>query len=124
MIKPQREFPLLERYKKHLPNIDGNTIFAYDGVIYSDYALPEHLVIHEKTHLKQQNDIGLDNWVDSFLLSPEFRLKQEIEAYKNQVASIKDRNARNRLRLQCAEHLSSKLYGNIININEAFKAIG
>jgi hypothetical protein len=52
-MKPQKDFPLMERYKKVFP-IDDKTIFAYNGDIYCNYPLPPDLIIHEETHLRQQ----------------------------------------------------------------------
>lgn len=123
LIRPQSEFPLLARYKKVFPAIDQHTIFAYDRNIYADDYLPDHLVVHEKVHLRQQKEIGLDLWVDQFLSDPQFRLKQEIEAYKAQLSSIKDRNSRQKIRVQSAKALSSPMYGNIITFNWALDAL-
>lgn len=122
MIKPQSEFPLLDKYKEKFA-ITENTIFAYDGEIYSNNQLPDHLIVHELTHHKQQDRDGLDYWVENYLNNPEYRLKQEIEAYKNQLSVIKDRNDRFKLQMECAINLSSDLYGNIISYSEAMKAI-
>jgi hypothetical protein len=47
----------------------------------------------------------------------------EVAAYKNQLASVKDRNSRNLLKIQCAQDLSSALYGNVLPYSEAFKLI-
>jgi hypothetical protein len=120
MFKPTKDFPLLERYKAKFA-INENTIFAYDGVIYTNYELPEHSIIHEQTHLKQQKKIGLDKWVDSYLGDNDFRLKVEIDAYKNQLRSVKDRNQRNLLKISCARDLSSTLYDNITSYENAFE---
>ena len=122
MFKPQNEFPLLNKYREKF-TITDRTIFAYDGVIYTNNDLPEHLIIHEQTHFKQQKRYGLADWVNAYLEDSEFRLKMEIEAYKNQLNSVKDRNQRNFLKIKCAEDLSSSLYGGIINYNSAFKLL-
>lgn len=121
-IRPQKEFPLLEKYKKVF-KIDRNTIFAYDKIIYTNGILPDHLIIHEETHLNQQKELGLDKWVDLYLRNKNFRLNQEIEAYKNQINSINDRNGRIKVRTKCAKDLSSELYGNIISYEEAYRLI-
>jgi len=118
MIRPQSEFPLLERYKEKF-NVTHNTIFAYDNVIYSNNELPHDLVIHENTHFKQQEKYGLDNWVEQYLNDNFFRLKMEVEAYRKQLESIKDRNFRSRIRQESVSHLASDLYGNIVTVEEA-----
>jgi hypothetical protein len=121
-FKLTSEFPLLKKYKEKFA-INENTIFAYDSVIYTNYDLPEHLIIHEQTHLKQQERYGLANWVNAYLEDSEFRLKMEIEAYRKQLASVKDRNERNNLKIKCCQDLSSALYGNLLTYNLAFKKL-
>ncbi len=122
IIKRQVEFPLLDRYKEVFV-ITPNTIFAYDDTIYTNNELPPDLLIHEQTHLKQQKKYGLDAWVKMFLEDDNFRLKMEIQAYKAQLASIKDREFRLRIRMESARNLSSSLYGDIISYEEAFYAL-
>lgn len=123
IIKPQKEFPLLKRYKKVFPEIEEHTIFAYDGVIYTDQELPKHLIVHETRHLRQQEAMGLEKWVDKYLTDVSFRLQMEVEAYQVQVRSIADREHRNKVRIQSARALSSPLYGSIITMEEALKLL-
>lgn len=119
MIRPQSEFPLMSEYKKHF-EIDENTIFALGEDIYTNNDLPPDILIHEQVHLKQQAKIGVKEWVYDFLYTPAKRLEYELEAYRAQLKSIKDRNQRNKVRIQCAYNLSSGLYGNIISKQDAF----
>ena len=118
IYKPQSEFPLIDRYKKVF-DVNQYTIFAYDKVIYCDYELPEHLQIHERRHLIRQQKIGVDEWVEKYLTDTQFRLNEELIAYKEQLQSVKNRSARHRLRIQCANDLASPLYGNIVTLQEA-----
>ena len=119
-MKPQNEFPLLDTFSKVF-DITPRTIFAYDKNIYCDYPLTDDLLIHEQTHLAQQEKYGLDKWVEEYLTNSGFRLEMELEAYRNQIVSINDRNQRVRVRIQSAKDLSSSLYGNIISYDEALK---
>lgn len=121
-IRPQKDFPFIEEYKKQFAVTSG-TIFAGGDSIYTDYKLTEDLLVHELVHLRQQAKHGLLEWVHDFLEYPEFRLKQEVEAYREQLKSIKDRNHRNTVRLESAKNLSSSLYGNIISYDDALKAL-
>ena len=122
-IKPQSEFPLLEKYKKYF-NIKESTIFAYDNCIYAnDPNLPEHLIIHESVHFDQQAEYGLNEWVDMYLHDKDFRLKMELEAYRKQLDSIADRNDKFRLLRAVAGTLSSDMYGNIVDFDEAIKLL-
>lgn len=122
MIRPQAEFPLMEEYKKYFA-ITDKTIFALSPYIYTDYELTPDLLVHERQHLKQQDKVGVTEWVYDFLYSPKKRLEYEIDAYKAQLRSIKDRNHRHKIRMESARNLSSALYGNIISYDDAFIAI-
>lgn len=117
-ILKQEEFPLMNDYKRHFP-IDENTIFAYDGNIYTNNELPEHLIVHEQEHLKSQEKVGLILWVDQYLTNPRFRLIEEIIAYKAQLNSITNREFRNTIKVEASKHLSSELYGNLCTFEEA-----
>ena len=122
MEKLQNEFPLIELYKKHF-NITEKTIFALTPDIYTNYKLTPDLLIHEQTHLKQQEKIGADKWVDKYINNIDFRIEQEVEAYKNQVKSIKDRNIRERVKVWASETLSGELYQNIITKQKAYELL-
>lgn len=122
IIRKHSEFPLLEEYKKFFA-IDKYTIFALYPFIYTDYDLTPDLLIHELVHHRQQEKHGVKEWVYDFLYNPKFRLKQEVEAYTEQLKSIKDREQRAKVRWQSAKQLSSSLYGNIISFQDALKAL-
>ncbi len=119
MIRPQSEFPLMEEYKKKFAITEG-TIFALGEDIFTDNTLTPDLLVHENTHLKQQAKIGVKEWVYDFLEVPARRLEIELEAYRAQLKSIKDRNQRDKIRRISADTLSSALYGNIISRAEAW----
>lgn len=121
MIKPQNQFPLLNKYKEVFP-IDANSIFAYGDDIYCNYPeLPERIVVHENVHLRQQKEFGLDLWVDRYLTDPEFRRAMEIEAFREEIKSIKDKNRRLEIQRICAKKISSPLYGDIIDFKVAME---
>lgn len=119
---PQDKFPFIEEYKKVFA-VTNKTIFAYNNVIYCNGPLPEHLEVHERRHLIRQNKIGCDIWVTNYLKNPMFMLKEEVIAYRDQLDFIKDRNDRDKLRIQCAKDLSSSLYGNVCTYSEAYKLL-
>jgi hypothetical protein len=123
LILPQKQFPLLKEYKKHFEGISEYTIFAYDGHIYANEDLPDCLIVHEKAHLRQQEEMGLKNWVNQYLSDANFRLKVEIEAYKEQLKSIHNNSKKRMWAQKCAKDLSSNLYGNIISYQEALRLI-
>lgn len=117
-IKPQAEFPLLKEYSQYF-DITPRTIFAWNNAIYTNYALPNDLLIHERTHLEQQKREGLEHWVKNYLKDPKYRLRQEIEAYKHQLSTVRDRELRNKIRLESIDNLCSSLYGNILTREKA-----
>lgn len=119
MFKPQDEFPLMEEYKKKF-DITKDTIFALYPYIYTNNPLTPDILVHELVHFKQQEKVGVVEWVYDFLENPKLRLEYELEAYREQLKSIKDRNHRNRVRVESARNLSSSLYGNIISYSDAF----
>lgn len=122
IIRPQKDFPFIGEYRKRFA-ITDKTIFVAGDSIYTNYPLTKDLLVHEIVHLKQQERDGLLNWVHDFLEYPQKRLDYELEAYRKQLASIKDRNHRNEVRIESAKNLSSSLYGNIISYQEAFDAM-
>lgn len=121
-MKLQVDFPYLEQYRKKF-KVTDRTIFAYNKEIYSNYELSEDLLLHEIKHIEQQNRIGADLWVEKYLNNRQFRLNEEVEAYQAQLAFIKDRNQRYKLKILCAKTLSSDLYGNIITFDKALKLL-
>lgn len=121
-MKPQKEFPLLEKYAIVFP-VTPKTIFAYDGEIYCDYNLTDDLIVHETEHLKSQKELGLEVWVDRYLTDTRFRLDEELRAYQKQLDSIKDRNHRFKTKVKVLKDLSSSLYGNIITFQDAQKLL-
>lgn len=122
MIRPQSDFPLMEEYGR-LFDINDRTIFALGEDIYTNYPLTPDLLVHEMVHLKQQREVGVAEWVYDFLENPEKRLEYEVEAYREQLKSIKDRNKRAKMWFLCAEQLSSALYGSIVTKQQALDLI-
>ena len=122
MIKLQKEFPLLKEYKKKF-KVDDKTVFAYNKDIYSNYELSIDLQAHELIHLARQEEMGVGVWVKTYLDIPQFRLQEEVLAYKHQLEYYPDRNDKNRMRIQFAKTLSSNLYGEIVTLEEALKLL-
>lgn len=120
---PVKDFPLLNKYKETFP-VDENTAFAYNHVIYTDKPLTPDLIIHERVHFKQQDEIGLDNWITEYFRDVNFRVKMEVEAYKEQVKYFAgNKDLQDMVRVHCAKALSSNLYGNILTYKEAYQQL-
>lgn len=118
IVKPNTAFPLYPEYEKYF-KVNEGTIFAFNNTIYTSNDLPEDYIEHEKVHLRQQNNIGADNWVSLYMRDKDFRLKQELEAYRYQLTCIKDKNKRSKAQTEFCKILSSEMYGNMITEEEA-----
>lgn len=87
------------------------------------------LLEHEKVHVKQQAqyDGSWQDWWDQYLEDPEFRIKQEVEAYRRQYEYLQehmnDRNKRFSILVQLAQALSGPMYGEVIGMQDAMNAI-
>lgn len=121
-IRPQKDFPFYDEFAKRF-EITEKTIFAGGLDIYSNYPLTPDLMVHELVHLRQQEKHGLVEWIHDYLYDKDFRLEQELEAYREQLKSIKERNHRARLHMISAQQLASPMYGNIINYQEAYNLL-
>lgn len=123
--------------KAYPPNIDAiakvfgrnnlqHAVFTYGNTVYSPSGtkLPPHLVEHEHTHVEQQTDP--EAWWSRYLADPQFRLEQELEAYRAQykfIVNNLNRAERRRLVKKISKDLASPLYGNIISSREAEELI-
>jgi hypothetical protein len=99
-------------------------ISTYGDTIYCQFDLPDHLIVHEETHLKQQgySEECARVWWERYIADPKFRLDQEVEAYGNQYVFFKkEYPARYHAELlhKIGTALSSNLYGGIVNYREA-----
>jgi len=111
-------------------NVDweSNVIFTYEDTIStSSGEMSEDLIAHERTHTRQQAEMGADVWWKRYLEDDQFRYEQELEAYQNQykwlVAHIKDRNEVTRFLMNYARSLSSGMYGNIVSFTTVIPMI-
>lgn len=122
--------PNYDEIVKHFPvvaNMSG-VIFTYGDILYvpSGNDIPDHLMIHEETHQRQQADIGVKTWWSYYFKNPSFRLTHEVEAYRNQYEYIKEhsnRQQRRQLLQQLAKDLSRPMYGNLISKKDALELI-
>ncbi|MEK7669664.1 MAG: hypothetical protein AAB330_00335, partial [Bacteroidota bacterium] len=119
-------WPILKaRFKPKNPQ---DVIIAFAGRIYAEVPLGPPMIRHEMTHLIQQGSVfGAIRWWIRYLASPKFRYEQEAAAYRAQYQMfaevVKDRNKRAIYAMDCAEKLSGPLYGDVVSLPEALKAI-
>lgn len=120
--------PNIKEIEEVFDLVGKKPVFAYGKILFNPYEafIDQFLMAHEVTHQAQQ---GSDpaGWWKKYLSDKDFRLGQEIEAYRAQYAMIrakgKDRNAVARYLHSIACDLSSKMYGSIISYGEAVKEI-
>lgn len=120
--------PNIEEIRKVFSLEGHNPVFTYGNKIYSPHSeeLPDHLIEHEKVHITQQQEYNKDKWWSDYLTEPEFRLRQELQAYIAQykyIAKTASRQMRRAFARRIARDLSSNLYGNIITYDNALKQI-
>lgn len=115
-------------------DIGGGTLFSYGDVVYNPgkVYIPEDLIVHEQTHLEQQelNRESAKVWWERYLSDAEFRVQQEVEAYGEQFKFLcrtmkhgKDRNQQARWLNILAAQLAGPLYGKMISRQDALRRI-
>jgi hypothetical protein len=97
-------------------------IITYGDTVHCDRDIPMDLWAHELTHVTQQTTMGVKKWWNEYFKSPEFRIRQESEAYRNQVnylkKNVKDRNQLFRAIVEIRKTLSGPMYGNAISYED------
>lgn len=106
----------------------SNTVFTYGNTIYSPhfhFQLPDDLIFHEEVHSKEQG-INPHFWWEKYILNKEFRLQQEVKAYRRQYRHYllhHDRNDAYFFLNRIAMDLAGSNYGDMIKYQEALKLI-
>lgn len=99
-----------------------NPVFTYGDTLYNpggDDIMP-HLMAHEMVHQRQQG-ANPKGWWQRYLSDEDYRLRQEVEAYRVQWKAAKNmpRPSRRRLFRAITEDLSGKMYGNLVDLEKA-----
>lgn len=118
--------PNFKQICKAIPSVkkQKDAVFTYGDTIYNPYhgIVQDHLDIHESVHEKQQTEMGVEKWWAEYLKNPEFRLKEEVHAYRLQYKFVYKmygwQNATMLLK-EIAKDLSGDLYGNILTYEKA-----
>jgi len=111
--------PVWEMVRAKFKIQDDKTVFTYGDKLYNpaDVPIDEFLYAHEQTHQKQHAayEGGPAAWWARYLEDREFRVEQEMEAYRVQYKAFakqcKDRERCFRFRMQLANDLASPMYG-------------
>lgn len=102
---------------------DDKIIIAYGGKIHCKDTPAPQKIIHEKVHLDEQKKIGNELWWKAYLEDDNFRLQEELKAYRIESnflkKYIKNREVRFHAINEIADSLSSPVYGSIITKKEA-----
>jgi hypothetical protein len=112
-----RAFPAIKDLK--------NVFFCYGRQLYNPHNEPidEPLMHHEATHSIQQDKIGPSKWWRKYNRDKDFRLKEELMAFRNQYVMfckvISDESKRINYLHDLAMNCSSDVYGKMISYNEA-----
>lgn len=105
---------------------EKRTIFTYGDTIYNPakVIVSPDLIVHEMVHEKQQAAMnlfgrwfGAARWWKIYLHDPEFRFRQELEAYRAQyhymARQINDREKLSRYLVNMTRELMGPMYGNL-----------
>lgn len=95
----------------------GDTAHVKGGV-----GLTKDLIVHEKVHVKQQTEYGVDAWWERYFTDKEFRLQQEKEAYGAQIRCIRDSVSNPKKQRARMENIVSSMvdaYGEMITREDA-----
>lgn len=118
--------PNIEEIIKHFPDRPTNTVYCYGDTLYNPDGnqVPEDVVYHEYIHSKQQTDPEV--WWKRYLIDPEFRKNQEVEAYSAQYEYIKKhvgKKVSDIMLNDFAQNLSDPMYSLGITQSEARQEI-
>src|SRR3990167_7042089 len=124
-IKDILEAPNLQELKDIFGVTEKETIVSYGNSIYApNKQLTHDLLRHEMVHCERQrfNDDDAKRWWDLYMKDTQFRLQEELIAYKVQYQYCcnvyKDRNKQAKIRYALASELSSTRYGSIVTQQE------
>lgn len=121
--------PVYDRIVAAIGKPSETAIYTYGDTIYSPRTpeLPPDIFEHEAEHVRQQEKTGAEAWWSVYLVDRDFRLEQELAAYRTQWRTVKqlvkDRNAQTRHLFQMAQSLAGPLYGRIVGFQDAMRLI-
>lgn len=112
------------------PNVEwGDIAMSFGDTIYTAKTMPAHVLVHEKTHIRQMRESKLLGVLFSlgYGVSKRLRLRWELEAYIEQYRyirdSVSDKNAVEKARKVLAKELAGPIYKNMITYERALQLI-
>lgn len=129
MIKVVKAFPPnYDVICKHIPAVrqKKTIVFTYGDTVYapSGIDLSPDLEAHEQVHIGRQSNP--DEWWSKYLTDVQFRLDEELAAYRVQYGYALEHYSRANRRLlltHISKDLSGAMYGKLITRKEAIKLI-
>lgn len=104
----------------------SSVVFTYGETLYAPGnktgSIPHDLRVHEETHVRQQAEIGVEEWWKRYMADPQFRLDQEVDAYHNQYMAMSKPDRDKHIR-RIAGDLCGPMYGNLVSLEEAKRLI-
>lgn len=120
--------PNIEKIRAAFP-VRRNTVYTYGDSIYAPGydSLSKDLIEHERVHCAQQGS-DIEGWWDRYIADRDFRLSQEVEAYRKQYQAFKSSCGGSKTKCfqllkYIATDLSGPMYGNLVGIFEAMRLI-
>lgn len=129
MIKQSREKPPAHIYDRCVKEFgvswDKGIVFTYGDTVHSKYPIGADLEAHEATHIRQQAAMGKDIWWERYFTDKEFRLSQELEAYRNQLIWIHEHYNRHMRQIMFKHIIKSmvNLYGDMCTEEDAINLL-
>lgn len=118
--------PVYERCKKAFGvTWDMGVIITYGDTIHCSVPISDDYLVHEKVHVRQQLEMGVEEWWEKYFTDIAFRLSQEVEAYREQLKYINenyDRLTRRFLFRHIILTMSS-MYGKMCTQEQAIKLL-
>lgn len=120
--------PNYDEICKHIPAVQQNQaiVFTYGKTIYSPAGVESRpdLMVHEQVHVKRQ--AKPKEWWSKYLTDIDFRLQEELVAYRAQYEYMLkhyDRAERRRILKSIAKDLSGSMYGKMVTKEQAMTLI-
>ena len=107
---------------------ENKVIFTYGDTIHCKNKISLQKIAHEVTHVEQQLKYGADEWWERYFEDVDFRVSQEVEAYKNEIEWVKNniwdmKNRQARIDKIIGD-LSSPMYGSVVSFEQSAKLLG
>ena len=125
-LHDNKDAPNLQKLKDAFEVSEEDIIIAYGDKIYSPNKQITHdLLVHEMVHCERQgyNERSAERWWERYMEDKEFRLNEEILAYKQQYLYCcrvyTDRNRRHKILYALAKELAHERYGKLCTNSKA-----